>query len=167
MQLWRDAADGMRRLLARVGAAVWLVLAVAAVDAAAAIEAPSRSWPVRHGSSAAECRVDGTVHRAVRRVPPAGAARVSRWHVGWRPRLHRTISPWMNAASRARRVHAPADAIVDPFAGRWLLDAVPPAREPHVATLGGRPLRLYAVHETPGRAPYLVRSFPRPPPGPL
>ena len=166
MQSLRDAADGAARLLMRAGAAVGLLVAVAtavvAVDAAALDAGRSRQG--RDGAPAPrlEHRIDPAA-ATVDRLPSSHRAGFLRRHSAWRPRLHRTTAPWIDAAT-SRHLRVPVDAIVDPFAERWQLDAVPAAAEPQVATVPCRRLRLAAAQDAPVRGPYLVRSFPRPPP---
>ena len=68
------------------------------------------------------------------------------------------------APPRGHQVPAPAEALVDPFAERWQFEAVEATAEPQFSDQPGRLLRMDGAHDAPVRGPYLVRSFPRPPP---
>jgi hypothetical protein len=73
----------------------------------------------------------------------------------------------MQTGPRSRQLRFPAEANVDPFAERWQFDGAPVAAVPHYSDLPSLLLQLVSSPETPRRAPYLVRSFPRPPPADL
>jgi len=163
MRHLRNAAAGSAHLLGRSGVVVWLVLIL--VTAAVAISSSSSADArVNRGRPRLDHRLVSTVGVAAHRltVPPRGKS-VHR-HFAWRPRLHHVTVPWMQAGTHRSRLRAPAEAIVDPFAERWQADAVPVATEPARSDAPDRLLRMDAARDSLVHAPFLIRSFPRPPP---
>ena len=163
MRHLRDAASGSAHLLVRSGAVVWLVLTL--LTAAVAISSPSSGDArVNRGRPRLDHRMETAVGAAAHRLAASTRGKVVHRHFAWRPRLHRATVPWMQAGTHRTGLRAPVEAIVDPFAERWQADAIPVTAEPGCSYAPARLLRIDAARDTLVRAPFLIRSFPRPPP---